>query len=176
MVGHATWSIAVCLSLLPACVSVQPKRDLQTLTQSVPTLPPWLESSNSGLSAGDAEGFSGVPFQTSLQPPAWSLPHHCYCSSISEEQPLPEVGVPSSAGTAGVHPPGETQPISGAAPGPRPFAPGCLAPLSQACLPPGPEQSVALPDDTGKHTSTRDRFLLDGNGLFDRNIGKIHKQ
>lgn len=46
----------------------------------------------------------GVPFQSSLQPPVRSLPHHCYCSSISEEQPLPGAGVPSSAGTSGVDP------------------------------------------------------------------------
>ena len=122
-----------CLPLIaPGLRAAQPKQGLQTLAQSMPALSPQLESSNSRLCAGDTEGFGGVPFQSSLQPPVRSLPRHCYPSSTSEEQPLPEVGTPSSGGTASVHPPGETQPTSGAAPGPRLFAPGCLAPFSQA--------------------------------------------
>lgn len=119
----------------------------------------------------------GVPFQSSLQPPVRSLPHHCYCSSISEEQPLPGAGVPSSAGTSGVDPPGKTQPTSGAAPCPWPFAPFCLVPLSQvptATPPPLQKQSVALLDGTGMRAYTSNRFPPDGNGLFDRNIEKIH--
>lgn len=87
-----------------------------------PTLSLHLKSSNSGLSAGDTEGFGGVPFQSSLQPLARLLPHHCYHSSISEEQPLTEAGVPSSASTTSVHPLGKMQPTSRAAPGPWRFA------------------------------------------------------
>lgn len=123
--------IAICLLLLLSCMSVQSVQGLQILAQSVPTLSLWLKSSNPGLSVGDTEGFGGVHFQSSLQPLAWSLPCHCYHSSISEKQPLTEVGVPSSAGTTHVHGPGKTQPTSRAAPGPWLLVPGYLAPLFQ---------------------------------------------
>lgn len=86
------------------------KQGLQALTQSMPTLSPHLESSNSGLPAGK-QVFDGVTFQGG---------HYSgHCSSTSEEQPLPELGVPCSAITAGVH-----------LPGLWPFALGCVAPLS----------------------------------------------
>lgn len=52
--------------------------------------------------------------------PGQSLLHHCHCSSTSEEQALPEVGVPSSAIIAGVH-----------LPGLQPSALGCVTPLSE---------------------------------------------
>lgn len=94
LVGHTQQTIAVCLLLLPAWIPVQPKQGLQTLTQTMPTLSPHLESSNSGLPA------------VTLKFSVGSLLYHCPCSSTSEEESLPEVGVPSSGITAGVHLPG----------------------------------------------------------------------
>lgn len=147
--------------------SVQPKRSLQTLIQSVPTSSPWRESSNVGFLLMILEGFGGVPFQSSLQPLVQSLPLSLLPQQHLRGAAPARGGGPFLSRHCQCPPLGQTESVSGATPGPQPFAPVCHHPH---------EQLVALPGETGMHTYTSNRFPPDGNGLFDRNTGKIHKQ